>query len=467
MAGFFQQLLGSAAKGFFTNDYLRDYTHASKTFLSNGYGYAPKYKFLFHVYFDTNDSEITALQEPNMPSDRNYGLAVKSVQLPKYTFDTHTFNQYNRKRLVQTKIKYDPIQIEFHDDNSNLINKLWYAYYSYYYKDANQSDPVNTLSTVKLGDRRKTSDINSRNIYNKSISQDSDWGYIGEPDTSSQSFRKVPFFRSINIYGFNQHSFILYRLMNPLIQSFSHDQYSYSATSEMMTNTMQIEYETVKYYTGAVDGKNPSQVVSKFGEDAHYDKRVSPLASPGSNSSIMGQGGLIASAGGILEDIENGNILGAVRGINNTAKQFKNPQTLINSVKSEALGAGAAWLTGTANRNNLFNFPSQNSTQGMVDTINKGIVAGFEKTSEYVRNSSFGGNSNPSSPNYQNQMDRASDGANAPTINPNSSIQLGPASPATNALSKGEISQQINQISPEIRNLTPEQANQRFKYGGK
>ena len=252
-----------------------------------------------------------------------------------------------------------------------------------------------------------------------------------------------------------------------MITNFSHDNYSYGEANGIMTNSMTLEYETVKYYTGAVDGKNPSQVVSKFGEDAHYDKRVSPLASPGSNSSIMGQGGLIASAGGILEDIENGNILGAVRGINNTAKQFKNPQTLINSVKSEALGAGAAWLTGTANRNNLFNFPSQNSTQGMVDTINKGIVAGFEKTSEYVRNSSFGGNSNPSSPNYQNQMDRASDGANAPTINPNSSIQLGPASPATNALSKGEISQQINQISPEIRNLTPEQANQRFKYGGK
>ena len=90
----------------------------------------------------------------------------------------------------------------------------------------------------------------------------------------------------------------------------------------MMTNSMQIEYETVKYFTGAVDGKNPSQVVPKFGEDAHYDKRVSPLAAPGSNSSIMGQGGLIASAGGIVEDIQNGNILGAIRGINNTANGY-------------------------------------------------------------------------------------------------------------------------------------------------
>jgi hypothetical protein len=53
-------------------------------------------------------------------------------------------NQYNRKRIVQTKIKYDPIDISFHDDNgsgvgtANLggtVRALWKAYYNYYYFD--------------------------------------------------------------------------------------------------------------------------------------------------------------------------------------------------------------------------------------------------------------------------------------------------------------------------------------------
>ena len=42
MAGFFQNLLTDAAGGFFGNDYVRDYTHASKTFRPSSYAYAPK-----------------------------------------------------------------------------------------------------------------------------------------------------------------------------------------------------------------------------------------------------------------------------------------------------------------------------------------------------------------------------------------------------------------------------------------
>jgi hypothetical protein len=400
MAGFFQQFLGDAAKGFFTNDYLRDYTHASKTFVSNAYGYAPKYKFLFHVYFDLNEN-IPSLKEPNMPNDRNYGLAVKNIQLPKYSFDLHTMNQYNRKRVVQTKIKYDPVQISFHDDNNNLINKLWYAYYTYYYKDALQSDPVGITSTKNNGDRRKTSDINDRNLYDPDISQNDDWGYIGE-STSEYNLRKDPFFRAINIYGFNQHNFVLYRLINPMIQSFTHDTYAYNESSGIMENQMTLEYETVKYYTGAVDGKNPSQVVPKFGDEGHYDTRLSPLAAPGSNSSILGQGGLIASAGGVLEDIENGNILGAARGIVNTAKTFKNPQTLINSVKGEVLAASTGWLAGTPNRNNLFNFPSQSTTpSSVVNDINTGIVNTASSISDYTKNVRLSNNGLTTKPGVQ------------------------------------------------------------------
>ena len=45
---------GNAAKAFFGNEYMRDFTHASKTFIPNNYAYAPKFKHLFHVYFDIN-----------------------------------------------------------------------------------------------------------------------------------------------------------------------------------------------------------------------------------------------------------------------------------------------------------------------------------------------------------------------------------------------------------------------------
>ena len=122
--GFAQNLLTDVANGFFGNDYVRDYTHAAKTFRTNSYQNAPKLKFLFHVYFEIN----SAAYSKGIATGSNFGLEVKSVSLPKYSFDTHVLNQYNRKRIVQTKIKYNPVSISFHDDNGNMINDMWYNY---------------------------------------------------------------------------------------------------------------------------------------------------------------------------------------------------------------------------------------------------------------------------------------------------------------------------------------------------
>jgi len=369
MAGFFQNLLKDAADGFFTSEYLRDYTHASKTFRTNAYAYSPKFKFLFHVYFDINKQYIGAAQQ--WPEDQNFGLAVKTIQLPKYTFDLATMNQYNRKRVIQTKIKYDPINITFHDDNANLIRKMWYTYYTYYYKDAAQSDSGSGLPSQDFGDGGYGNryDLNHRNLYDSSILGNDDWGYIGETSNSQatnaaagQGVSKAPFFRAINIYGFNQHNFVLYRLINPMIESFSHDTYNYSEGAGTMEHQMSLQYETVKYFEGAIDGRKPDQIVKGFGSDDHYDRTLSPIARPGSNATILGQGGLLDAAGGILGDLESGNIIGAIQKAGAAKNTFKNPQNILRIAKAEALGVATDALKGTPNRNNLFEFPTQAAT---------------------------------------------------------------------------------------------------------
>jgi len=360
MSGFFENLLKDTAKGFFGNEYLRDYTHASKTFRTNSYGYAPKFKFLFHVYFDINKDLISATQSWN--EDSNFGLAVKSVELPKYQFDVSTLNQYNRKRLVQTKIKYQPINIKFHDDNNNIIRNMWNVYYTYYYKDATQ-DIVKT-------------NANKRNIYQPSILGDEDWGYIGEgtdgptPSNSTLGMSKPSFFKSIDVFGFNQHNFVQYKLVNPIISSFEHDTYTYSE-SGVMENSMSIDYETVKYYEGALDGRTPGQLVKEFGSEKHYDTRLSPIARPGSNASILGQGGLVDAVGGIINDLPQ-NPLGAIQKLGATMQTFKNPANILKIAKGEALGVAADAITNTPNRNTIFNFPS--AAQSGANAFNKAVT---------------------------------------------------------------------------------------------
>jgi hypothetical protein len=366
MSGFFQNLLQDAAKGFFGSEYLRDYTHASKTFRTNGYAYAPKYKFLFHVEFKINRELIGPTNI--FPADSNFGLAVKTIQLPKFAMDLHGMNQYNRNRLVQTKIKYDPISISFHDDNANLIRQLWYTYYSYYYKDSSQMAPElgnPPSANSDLSNSCKKFDYNRRNTYEPSIDGNDDWGYIGEGANSQQTpmaatlgMSKPPFFKSIDVYGFNQHSYVLYRLINPMIESFNHDTYDYSATNGTMENQMSLRYETVKYFDGAIDGRTPDNIIKTFGTNEHYDRTLSPIARPGSQATILGQGGLIAAAGGFMEDLENGNILGAIQKAGAAKNTFKNPQNILKIAKGEILSGVAGAVQGTPNRNNTFLFPT-------------------------------------------------------------------------------------------------------------
>jgi hypothetical protein len=332
VAGFVQNLLTDVASGFFGNDYVRDYTHAAKTFRTNSYQNAPKLKFLFHVYFEIN----TAAYSKGIATGSNFGLEVKSVGLPKYTFDTHVMNQYNRKRIVQTKIKYNPVNISFHDDNGNMINDMWYNYYTYYYRDANkpvlQSTGTSTVQPVSNAINNVGSpDYNSRNLYKADIIGNEDWGYIGESNFQSgtvsqanQGISKIPFFKTIQIYGFNQHQFMQYTLINPIITSFEHDTYNYSEGTGVMENKMTIDYETVKYAEGALNGTNPSNTVPGFGIQTNYDTTLSPIARPGSNATFLGQGGLVNAGTGIINDLSDGKILNAVRNAGTAYNTFKN-----------------------------------------------------------------------------------------------------------------------------------------------
>lgn len=383
MAGFFQNLLTDAAGGFFGSDYLRDYTHASKTFRPNAYQYAPKFKFLFHVYFEINQSAYAV----GLPQGANFGLAVKSVKLPSYSFDTHTMNQYNRKRIIQTKIKYDPIDINFHDDNGNLIRNMWYNYYTYYYKDA--SKPIVSVSGRQTNQNSgngnnaspNNTNYNLRNIYSQSITGDTDWGYIGETGTTFNGSTstgtgqtKIPFFKNITIFGFNQHNYVAYTLINPIITRFGHDTYNYAEATGTMENTMSLDYETVKYFQGAISGKEPSNIVAGFGLNDHYDRVPSPITRPGSQASILGQGGLVDGVSGVIDDLsgDNTNVLGAIQKAGATLNTVKN-MNLKQAIKSEVTTGVINAIMNPVNntgRNVLFNLPIFGSTPNQYQQAN-------------------------------------------------------------------------------------------------
>ena len=305
MAFFGQDLL----KGFLRSDYLKDYKHASNVFRSAGYSLAPKFKFLFHVHFNLNTSEIPNLLK--LQDASRLSVLVKSVKLPDSSINVKTENQYNRKRLIQTGVTYNPVTINFHDDGGDLVRNLWFQYCSYYYRDPSQAIAPSSDKTdfsIFTGKQPIKKISTARDAYSDIRNGGDEWGYIGED--SSPSSVKPQFFKDITIYGLNQHSFVSYTMVNPMIKAFSHDTYDYSAGGETMGHTMEIMYESILYGAGAVNGKTGAPIPG-FAQPGYYDKTPSPLSRPGSTSSILGPGGFLDAGTGIANDLASGNFIGA------------------------------------------------------------------------------------------------------------------------------------------------------------
>ena len=96
--------------------FLKDFKHAS--ILYKDANYSPKVGFLYFVNFSFSNN----VEEWRKSGKRDVGLLVKKIDLPKFEVTTDTINQYNRWTKVQTSLKYQPVNIEFHDDNNDVTN---------------------------------------------------------------------------------------------------------------------------------------------------------------------------------------------------------------------------------------------------------------------------------------------------------------------------------------------------------
>jgi hypothetical protein len=380
MSNAFTNFLGGAVDSFLggagTQPAMKDFQHADRLYVRDTYARAPKHGFLYFVSFNVNPS--VRGKDPswrkNIPT---VGLLVKKIDLPKFAPRTETINQYNRKTVVQTGMKYNPIAVDFHDDNSDITTRLWTNYYNYYYGDGNDGT---------------SSAPSSSNAGGNWLTQVT--GYLGGffkgaggPDATVQipaSFKDTkyrsgklnfnyglnnnqnqPFFDSIDIYVLHQHKFTQYTLVNPVITEWTHDSVDQAEGSKILSSKMNVVYESVIYNYGKIKkGSSANAFTANY-----YDVSPSPLSIAGGGSkSLLGPGGVIAGAGDVLGDLESGNFIGAFL----KGKQVvQNAQSL---TKAGIFNEGAGLLSGTLN--NI----SANSAQGVSgigNSVQRGIIGGL------------------------------------------------------------------------------------------
>jgi len=339
---------------------LRSYQHASRIFVSNTYSLAPKAGWLFYVSFQINKAALgtsaggktlgtsllnlaqgvsgqAGVADVWTTTSPNLGMLVKQTDLPKFAPKTEVVNQYNRKTVVQTGMTYNPVNMVFHDDMSNVTQKLWTYYYQYYFGDSNVTTPLGgalggaigsalggglggvlggalgnvigggaTLPAAKYGNTK----YNPQSVITPATAYGLNNGQVD------------PFFQSITIYQLNQKEYSCFTLVNPLITQWDHDRLDVASGNKVLENKMTVMYEAVLYGYGKVKaGSNPPGFASNYYDltpspiadagNGNYDNSVDPFSKVG-NSGESTQGGL--SVLGSLLGSQNlvSNALGAI-----------------------------------------------------------------------------------------------------------------------------------------------------------
>lgn len=202
---------------------LADWQHASKIFLAAGHRLSPRVKFLYYLFVEIDSaahgaSAFTAATQ----NGAEVSLLVKRAELPKFSFETVTKNQYNRKKVVYKQLNYDPITLTFHDDNAGVMNSLYALYYSYHSKDHN-----NSPNDYRLGNGLSTK------RYNMDIDI------------------QVNLFKRVSLFTLGNGLYSEYKLLGPRIKGWTHGDVDYSSNNDTIESSMTLEYEGVVFSSGS------------------------------------------------------------------------------------------------------------------------------------------------------------------------------------------------------------------------
>jgi len=263
--------------------------HASYNFNQESttlYRNQPRFPFEYYIDIKLNKTGTSGeyiSKYFNNASWAQIAPLVKSVEMPSMKIESTIVNQYNRKRVGQSTLKYEPIKMVFHDVVDGKTLKFWDMYYRYYFADGNEAkvnmapiqEKQNATMSVETLIHNLTPQINP-NIANlpgsiKDLFQNKSPTVSSPTNTNGQKNQmqniitdtldnhnfgfNLPvvqnarnLIQTIDIYQVHAGRFNRVTLVNPRISAFTHDVLNYAHTDKTLELTFTFEYEYV-YYT--------------------------------------------------------------------------------------------------------------------------------------------------------------------------------------------------------------------------
>lgn len=162
---------------------------------------------------------------------------VRSAELPSVSFQTKTFNSYNRKRIVNTGVEYQPVSMTVYDTVGNEWLAVLMKYFAYHYMD-----PRNTQQSPNDRDISGwISGAGGIDYVNSAFGKTGESGF--DSNRAGYNPNATPhFFERIDYVLYHGNKGIQYSIINPVLTSFKAAELDYTS-SEFRDFQMSFEYE--------------------------------------------------------------------------------------------------------------------------------------------------------------------------------------------------------------------------------
>ena len=226
----------------------------------------PRQKFQFAVEFVPSNIDSSNKKAWNNLF-KDLSLVVQSVELPSFQFDVQTLNQYNRKRIVQTRVNWNPITMTFLDTRDNKFQDVLTEYFKWSYKEGRENPHnfgIGSLVPDVVTSNPRIHDFGYQTPGSPSLSDDESMAAIQPNVTDANNIASSsPIQKKYTPYIYDKYFFsriAIHRyvgghygaqtdpveIYNPTIVSVNHDTLNYGDSSPVQW-TVTFAYEGVNY----------------------------------------------------------------------------------------------------------------------------------------------------------------------------------------------------------------------------
>lgn len=242
--GILDSLLGSQIENF----RLRDYRNASHLRPDVN---PPRQQFQGYVNFILNKDLFGFLYADNGSTQFRTQISslVRTADLPAVNFRTEVKNKWNAKKIINTGVEYQPVNMTVFDTMGNEWLSTLMKYFSYYYMDPrNKQEPGNR--DIEGSVPRVGGVVNNNTTFgSQGAATSAVAGQTGfDSNAAGYNPQQSPnFFERIDYVLYHGNKGVQYSIINPMLTSFKPGTLDYSS-SQPMEFQMSFDYERFTVY---------------------------------------------------------------------------------------------------------------------------------------------------------------------------------------------------------------------------